>query len=81
MDQAGNETDGPAKRQRKWKSDGLQEAEPKVVSVAPTTPKDIPQTSNVKRNFSSMSDSVSDGSPKDRIGEFLSCFSASLEKT
>ncbi|KAI4365455.1 hypothetical protein MLD38_021440 [Melastoma candidum] len=62
----GNESDGPAKRQCKWKSEALKGAEPKVISIPLTTPKDVPQTSAMKRNVSVCASPIHDDAPKER---------------
>ncbi|KAI4310689.1 hypothetical protein MLD38_035647 [Melastoma candidum] len=64
----GNESDMPSKKQRKWKSDGLQVSEPKVISTIPTTtPKTELQAPSLKQSFSRSNSTLRDDAPKERI--------------
>lgn len=67
LDQGGNGSTDPAKRQRRWKSESLKDVELQRSNVTPvTTPRDGAQPHSFRPTFSRSNSAVSDDTPKDR---------------
>ncbi|XP_030534959.1 apoptotic chromatin condensation inducer in the nucleus [Rhodamnia argentea] len=67
LDQGGNGSTDPAKRQRRWKSESVKDVELQRSNVTPvTTPRDGAQTPSFRPTFSRTNSAVSDDTPKER---------------
>lgn len=67
LDQGGNGSTDPAKRQRRWKSESLKDVEPQRSNVTPvTTPRDGAQAQSFRPTFSRSNSAVTDDTPKER---------------